>query len=850
MSRRAEDHHPSDAVRREAERLRGLLETAPNAIVIVDEGGEIVLVNAETETMFGYGREELIGQSLEILVPERARHTHGKLRERFTAQPSLQRMSARKTLRARRKDGSEFAAEIGLGWLETPEGLLISSVISDVSERGEAQRAIGHLAAIVESSDDAIVGQTLDGTITSWNPAAELMYGYNADQAIGCRTFMLCPSADQRDELIDIFRRVAAGGRVDHFETTRRRKDGRVFDVSVTVSPIRGADGAVAGASTVARDISERRRAAEALAEAEERFRSAFEEAPIGMALIDLDGRINEVNAALCMITGYSVGRLEAVTVDELMHPDDAGDFEAELNAFRAGRQRTLGVEKRFIHASGHPVWVALEATQILGRDRQPTRLLAQIQDITDRKRYEDRLQDLADHDSLTGLLNRHSFARELESHAALANRYGSEGALLMLDLDHFKYVNDTLGHQAGDEIIVRAAELLTGRLRESDVLARLGGDEFAILLPKADAAAAEHVAMELLEEFGKQPITVVGVGTRAISASIGVAIFDQDLSGEDVLVNADVAMYEAKGGGRNRVVLYRPDQHSQARMKGRFSWVQRIQSAFDEQRFTLMAQPIIDYQTGRTSQHELLLRMRDEHGDLIPPSAFLYIAERLDLVQQIDAWVIQQAIRLVAEDSPLGDGLPLSVNISGRSLGEPRLLELIEHELARTGVSPGRLTFEITETAAVRHITHAHRFSDRLAELGCRLAVDEFGAGFSSFYFLKHLPFDFLKIDGEFVRNCLTSKTDRLVIEAVVGIAQGLGKRTVAEFVGDEETARLLTRLGVDFGQGLHHGRPVPVGDSALPAPGGASDQEASEPRRITLRQLARQSNPNGRVH
>ena len=406
----------------------------------------------------------------------------------------------------------------------------------------------------------------------------------------------------------------------------------------------------------MARDISERRRAAEALAEAEERFRSAFEEAPIGMALIDLDGRMSKVNAALCMITGYSGAQLEAITVDELMHPDDAGDLEAELHAVPRGPAANLAVEKRFIHASGHPVWVALQATQILGRDRQPARLLAQIQDITDRKRYEDRLQDLADHDSLTGLLNRHSFSRELESQAALANRYGSEGALLMLDLDHFKYVNDTLGHQAGDEIIVRAAELLAARLRESDVLARLGGDEFAILLPKADAAAAEHVAMELLEAFGKQPITVVGVGTRSISASIGIAIFDQDLSGEDVLVNADVAMYEAKEAGRNRVALYQTDERSQARMQGRFSWVQRIQSALDEQRFALMAQPIIDYQTGLTSQHELLLRMRDEHGDLIPPAAFLYIAERLDLVQQIDAWVIQQAIRLLAEDTPSDD--------------------------------------------------------------------------------------------------------------------------------------------------------------------------------------------------
>jgi EAL domain-containing protein (putative c-di-GMP-specific phosphodiesterase class I) len=210
----------------------------------------------------------------------------------------------------------------------------------------------------------------------------------------------------------------------------------------------------------------------------------------------------------------------------------------------------------------------------------------------------------------------------------------------------------------------------------------------------------------------------------------------------------------------------------------------------------------MIDYSTGRVAQQELLLRMCDEHGDLIPPAAFLYIAERLDLVQEIDAWVIQQAIRAAANDNESAGSVPLSVNLSGRSIGEPKLLELIEHELAESKAPPRRLTFEITETAAVRHITHARRFSERLAELGCRLALDDFGSGFGSFYYLKHLPFDFLKIDGEFVRNCRRSNTDRLVIEAVVKIAQGLGKSTVAEHVGDDETVRLLTRLGVDYGQ------------------------------------------------
>ncbi len=818
-------HGSGNVLRLQAERFRDLWEAAPFAMVIVDEQGEIMLVNAGAESLFGYTREELVGQRVELLVPERSRPQHDRHREQFVAENRTRRMGIGMDLLARRKDGTEFPVEIGLSTVHTDHGVLISSAISDITGRKRAETAIAHLAAIVESSDDAIVGETLDGRITTWNPAAERTYGYSAAETIGGHVSMLFPSAEQQAELEDMLEEVRAGGRVNHFETIRRHKDGHIFDVSVTVSPIRNPEGAVVGASATARDITERKRAADALAEAEEQFRGAFEEGPIGMALIDLRGRITKVNEALCQITGYPGEDLERMACEAIMHPDDAPDILGQLTEIWDGTRTLHASELRFVHSSGHAVWVALQLTLIRSRDGRPLRSLAQIQDITDRKRFENKLQDLADHDSLTGLLNRRAFARELDTHAALASRYGAEGALLMLDLDHFKYINDTLGHQAGDSIIIRAAELLVRRLRDSDIVARLGGDEFAILLPKADAAAAERVGLQLMRQFADQPITVAGAGGRALTASIGVATFEPGLGGEDVLVNADLAMYDAKEAGRNRVALHKADEHDQARMKGRLSWVERIRSALEEERFSLLAQPIVDYSTGCVSQYELLLRMIDEHGDLIPPGAFLYIAERLDLVEEIDAWVVRNAIGLLAEDNGPGQGLPLHVNLSGLSLGQPKLLELIECELGRTGIAPTLLTFEITETAAVRHITHARRFSERLNELGCKLALDDFGAGFGSFYYLKHLPFDYLKIDGEFVRNCRSSKTDRLVIEAVVGIARGLGKSTIAEFVGDDETARLLIRLGVDYGQGRHHGKPGPIVsfDSRVePAPTG----------------------------
>jgi diguanylate cyclase (GGDEF)-like protein len=499
-----------------------------------------------------------------------------------------------------------------------------------------------------------------------------------------------------------------------------------------------------------------------------------------------------------------------------------------QMNLMLEDDSNSYRTEKRCVHASGHSVWVAVHATVLRDGSGEPTHVLSQMLDVTDRRRYEEKLQYLADHDPLTGLLNRRSFDRELESHLERGRRYGMEGAVLVLDLDHFKYINDSLGHNAGDELIVRVAHALESRLRETDVLARLSGDEFAVLLPKGDSQGVHKIAGELVASIRQQDVQTRNGHSRPITASLGVAMLDDQLglTAEDVMVNADLAMYDAKEDGRDRIATYSVDDRAHARMKGRVTWLERIRGALEEDRFTLLAQPIVELGTGNTSQYELLLRMKDETGDLIPPGSFLYIAERLDMVQEIDRWVVKSAIGMLEEHERQGHPLTLEVNLSGRSIGDPELLELIVAELARTRVTPENLIFEVTETTAVANMSAARAFGDRLSELGCRFALDDFGAGFGSFYYLKHLPFDFLKIDGEFVRNCRVSHTDRLLIRAVVDIARGLEKKTVAEIVGDDETVQLLTELGVDYGQGYHLGRPAPTEEAfAATAPAPAAN-------------------------
>ena len=578
--------------------------------------------------------------------------------------------------------------------------------------------------------------------------------------------------------------------------------------------PLTSGDGRILGVAGISTDVTARQRA-------EERFQRAFEAAPIGMALMSLEGHFLRVNLALCAITGYDAEALEATSDEAITHPDDfacspRGRWES---ADEAGAN--FECDKRYITAAGHTVSVQMHVAVVRDAEGRPDHLLAQVQDVTERKRFEEQLQYMADHDPLTGLLNRRCFELEVGRHLAQVARYGVSGALLVLDIDHFKTINDSLGHNAGDELIIGVAGVLLERLRRTDAVARLGGDEFAVLLPMADEHEAKALGQSLLDDVRERTAQLDGERRRAVTMSLGVALFDgAAVTPEDMIVNADLAMYDAKEAGRDRLAMYATAEHRHSRAKARLTWVDRMDRALKEDGYLLEAQPIRDLACGEISQYELLIRMRGHDGDVIPPAAFLYVAERFGMIGGIDAWVAGQAIDLIAEHNAAGRDLRLEVNLSARSLGDPKLLAAIEDRLRFTGVDPSGLIFEITETAAVASFAQARAFADRLRELGCGFALDDFGAGFGSFYYLKHLPFDYLKIDGEFVANCTRNVTDRLVIQAVVDIARGMGKKTIAEFVTDEGTQRVVERLGVDHAQGDFVGAAGPLAALGRPAP------------------------------
>jgi diguanylate cyclase (GGDEF)-like protein len=494
-------------------------------------------------------------------------------------------------------------------------------------------------------------------------------------------------------------------------------------------------------------------------------------------------------------LLGIEIGApITFAAANALVHPEDRINLDRVMRA-AIDDHRPYTLELRFVRPDGE-THTLLSRGEVTVKDGVAVRLHGTHQDITDRKRMEAQLEYQAVHDPLTGLFNRRQFADELERALRFAARYGRAGAVLMIDVDDFKLVNDTHGHASGDQALKSVAAAIAGRARETDVVARLGGDEFTVVLPEASVDDAREAAEEIRRAVARG---------RGSNLSIGIAPFDgsAELVADDILVAADMALYEAKSDGKNRVAVYTGEAG------GAMSWVERIRGALDNGRLILYAQPMIDLESGEISHKELLIRMVGDEGEVIPPSAFLPTAERVGLITEIDRWVTKEGLRLAMA------GEKISINLAGPSIGDPEVMEMVRTAIAK-GLDPAHLIFEITETAAMTNMKAARDFVSSLNEFGCGVALDDFGTGFGSFTYLKHLPTTHLKIDTEFVRDVLVNSTDREVVKSITDVAHSLGKRTVAEGVEDKETLEILRSYGVDCAQGWYLGPPELIAGAA----------------------------------
>jgi diguanylate cyclase (GGDEF)-like protein/PAS domain S-box-containing protein len=544
---------------------------------------------------------------------------------------------------------------------------------------------------------------------------------------------------------------------------------------------------------------------------------NAFEDAPIGIALVSIApdswGGCLRVNRALCELTGYPPEKLEASSFSAILHADDVESDAAAVTRL-VEEDGGFQLEQRLVHADGHALWVMVHARLARDASGEPPVCIRQIVSLKERTRVRRAYGSGVDHDPLTALLNRRAFVRELSRELARARRYGGGGAVLFVDLDDFERLNDSLGYSAGDETLRSVAALVQQGLRETDVLGRVGDDEFALLLPHASESEAVAVAGRVASAVAQADGSALG-GDRRLAASIGIATFHEpteDLSADRLLVDADLAMYAAKADGKDSVAVGHAEIPTAT--KSTIRTLELLRHAVADGRFALHCQPIVDLRDDSVVQWELLLRLPDQHGELIGPEQFLDAAVRSGSILAIDRWVLNEAIWLIAAGRDSGRTLCLSVNLSGNSVRDPSLAGFVKCGLAALAIDPSSLVLEISEAVAAVQTDRTHHLAEELSDIGCGVTLDDYGAGAGSLYNVKHLPVDYVKIDGELTRNLRTSTIDRVVLESVVQMSAEHGKRTIAEGVSDHEILELLRNYGVDYAQGYQLGVPQPVSE------------------------------------
>lgn len=546
--------------------------------------------------------------------------------------------------------------------------------------------------------------------------------------------------------------------------------------------------------------------------ENEARFKSAFSNAPIGMVIVSLEHIILDANPSFCKMLGYSKDEVEGKKFEDITYYDD---IESNIQYHNKLISKTIdhySIESRYLHQDGHIVWALLNVSLICDDEGNPLYGVAQIHDITEQKEHAHKLNYLASYDSLTDLINRREFERRAEKllkRIQLENE--GEYALCFMDLDQFKVVNDSCGHIAGDELIRQLSDLLKNVVRQRDTLARLGGDEFGLLMEHCSLEDSYRVASTILKAIQDYQFSWKGQIFK-IGMSIGlVPITSETKIYTELLKQADTACYMAKDLGRNRIHIYHADDSEIVQRQGEIQWVSRINQAIEENRFCLYAQPIKSLGNDHHEHYELLIRLIDENQETIPPGAFLSAAERFNLIEKIDSWVINNALNILeANQSFLNKIDFVSINLSGQSITKKEFLEFIITKLESSDINGEKICFEITETAAISNLSIAMKFISTLKEKNCRFALDDFGSGLSSFAYLKSLSVDFLKIDGMFVKDIVDDPIDHAMVKSINEIGQVMGMQTIAEFVENDMIKGMLKEIGVNHVQGYGIGKPM----------------------------------------
>ena len=796
-----------DELRDSDARFSRIFHSNPDAILIVrQEDSMIVDFNASFSRLLGYTREDAIG-NLEIELnlfedhDERKRLVHllEKTSECTNVETRLLTIS-----------NEPVAVEISLRYVEINGDLCTLCIGRDITKRLSAETALRESEekfeqVFTQSPDGIVILDQKDLTICEINDAFLRASGYDREELMGKSIIDIAAVVD-KNELSEAAELITGSGKFTNREMTFEAKSGEHIPaiVSATLIDIKG----VRSVLCIAKDVRELRKTEDRLESAEMRFRSAFENAPIGILLFYTDGKIFQANNFATELLTYGTSSLEGTHISRLIPDEDRQQFNQTILRLISGDNDAERMERRMVCTDGVEIWTNFNIVLQRSGIGEPLYCIAQIADITEMKDSQKRMERMAFYDTLTDLANRRLFYDRLAQAIEHSKRNGTLAALLYLDLDQFKRVNDTLGHEIGDVLLQEIASRLCDCVRKEDTVGRPGGDEFTILLYDIRTPTDASLVAEKILRRLREPLNVSG-HQLVITPSLGIAIIPEDGMEPNLLMkNSDLAMYRAKDNGRNNFQFYSEEMNTDAVTRLRTEY--ELRRALENHEFELYYQPKVRLTDQKIVGVECLIRWQHPERGLLGPIEFINVAEETGAIVEIGTWIIEEACaagRTLCEAA--GWDVQIAINISPRQFRDPNLVATIRRSMRETGLNPHNLEIEITETMLMGDIEAANETVHRLHDLGVSLAIDDFGTGYSSLSYLKKFPIDTVKVDRSFIMDIPESSDDKAITSAVIAMAHRLNMEVVAEGVETKDQLDFLLREGCDFAQGYLFSKP-----------------------------------------
>ncbi|RTL30438.1 MAG: EAL domain-containing protein [Burkholderiales bacterium] len=812
-------------------RLRSLYESTPAMLHSIDAHGVLLTVSDTWLAKMGYSREEVIGRSsADFLAPSSYEYARNIVLPRYLLTGRCDNVEYQMV----RKNGTLIDVRLSAIMERDENGEPVRSlaILEDVTEKHAVEAALNanqeRLTLATQANEIGIWELTLPECKLTWSDMMYTIFGLPREQFTGSLDdWRKCIHPDDIEYTSRELGAAIKGHKPLDFDFRVLHPNGAVRYVYGRATVFRDAKGRATRVLGANYDVTERKQMERELAEKHELLRVTLQSIGDAVITTDAHGRVQWLNPVAERMTGWhnEAARDQPLAevfriVSELTREPEANPFERCLVTTNAVDLADHIDHTLLISRDGQEYGIEDSAAPILDEDGQMLGVVLVFHDVTEQRRMGHEMRFRATHDQLTGLVNRAEFDKRLSRVLSEAHERDSSHALMYIDLDQFKLVNDACGHSVGDQLLCQVTSLLQGCVRARDTLARLGGDEFGVILEHCTVDQAHRVAQDICDQM--EAFRFIHDGRRfRIGTSIGLVPLDKRwLSTATLLQAADTSCYAAKEAGRNRVhAWFDTDQAMRAR-KGEMQWASRLEQALDEDRFVLWGQRIAPIHHEAQGLHcEVLLRLRDADGLIIPPGAFLPAAERFNLASRIDRWVVRHVFDWLASQGEALDQIDtIAINLSGQSIGDPTFHRFMQALFAEHVVDVRKLCLEITETAAITNLAEAGTFIEDMRARGVRMALDDFGSGASSFGYLKTLPVDYLKIDGQFVKDVVHDPLDQAAVRCFCEVARVLGIQTIAEFVETDAALQALRHLGVDHAQGYLIHKPQPLAELMTP--------------------------------